>query len=94
MTPRRKTLSGILLVCALVCATGLAGAQSSGGSFSLRAHSIDGGGQRSSGGAFAVTGSIGQPDAGVHAGGTVRLTGGLWGTARGDDVLFRDGFEP
>ncbi len=90
MTPRRKTLPGLLLVCA----SGLAVAQSSGGSFRLRAHSIDGGGQGSSGGAFVVTGSIGQPDAGVHAGGTFRLTGGLWGTARGDDVLFRDGFDP
>ena len=84
----------LLLTCLLLCGSGLAGAQSSGGSFSIRAHSIDGGGTRSSGGAFAVTGGIGQPDAGVHAGGSFRLRGGLWQAARIDDVLFRTGFEP
>ena len=84
----------LLLGCLLLCGSGLAGAQSSGGSFSIRAHSIDGGGTSSSGGAFVVKGGVGQPDAGVHTGGIFRLHGGLWPAARvGDDVLFRNGFD-
>ena len=39
---------------------------------------VDGGGTRSTGGAFAVTGTIGQPDAGVLTGGTFALLGGFW----------------
>ncbi len=74
---------------------GLALAQSSGGVFRLKAHSIDGGGQRSSGGNFAVTGSVGQADAGTHAGGSFVLRGGLWpALSRNDDLLFRNGFDP
>ena len=40
---------------------------------------IDGGGvMRSSGGAFELSGTCGQPDAGVLAGGDFELTGGFW----------------
>ena len=40
---------------------------------------IDGGGGTSTGGGFAVSGTIGQPDAGpVLSGGTFQLTGGFW----------------
>ncbi|RME90512.1 MAG: hypothetical protein D6766_13160 [Verrucomicrobia bacterium] len=42
-------------------------------------HTIDGGGGTSTGGAYALSGTIGQPDAGpVMTGGNYTLTGGFW----------------
>ena len=40
---------------------------------------IDGGGGTSTGGAYAVSGTIGQPDAGTMSGGNFTLVGGFWG---------------
>ena len=40
---------------------------------------IDGGGGTSTGGVYAVSGTIGQPDAGMMGGGTYTLQGGFWG---------------
>lgn len=42
---------------------------------------IDGGGGTSSFGTLAVTGTIGQPDAGTLSGGDIVLRGGFWPTA-------------
>jgi hypothetical protein len=42
-------------------------------------HSVDGGGGTSTGGAYAVSGTIGQPDAGKLSGGNYTLEGGFWG---------------
>lgn len=39
---------------------------------------IDGGGATSTGGQYAVSGTIGQPDAGTTAGGSYVLEGGFW----------------
>ncbi len=60
----------------------------SAASLSLEAHAqlavswstIDGGGQSSAGGIYAVTGTIGQPDAGTLAGGGRVCLGGFWGS--------------
>jgi hypothetical protein len=42
--------------------------------------SIDGGGtMNSSAGEYSVSGTIGQPDAGIFSGGGYTLTGGFWG---------------
>jgi len=41
--------------------------------------SIDGGGGTSTGGVYAVSGTIGQPDAGVLSGGNYAIEGGFWG---------------
>lgn len=38
----------------------------------------DGGGGDSSGGPYALSGTIGQPDAGVLSGGDFALSGGFW----------------
>ncbi len=47
--------------------------------FKITRSTIDGGGvMRSSGGAFELSGTCGQPDAGVLAGGDFKLTGGFW----------------
>jgi len=40
---------------------------------------VDGGGGTSTGGVYAVSGTIGQPDAGELRGGTFGLVGGFWG---------------
>jgi hypothetical protein len=40
---------------------------------------IDGGGGTSTGGVFSVSGTIGQPDAGVMSGGNFTIQGGFWG---------------
>jgi hypothetical protein len=40
---------------------------------------IDGGGGTSTGGVYAVSGTIGQPDAGALTGGNYTLQGGFWG---------------
>ena len=48
-------------------------------SYSIDWSTIDGGGGGSTGGVYAVTGTIGQPDAGTMSGGTYTLNGGFWG---------------
>ncbi len=40
---------------------------------------VDGGGGTSSGGGYALSGTIGQPDAALVAGGGYTLAGGFWG---------------
>ena len=49
------------------------------GDFDLVWHTIDGGGGTSTGGdRFALSGTIGQPDAGKMSGGAYALHGGFW----------------
>jgi hypothetical protein len=48
-------------------------------SYSIPWHTIDGGGGTSTGGVYAVSGTIGQPDAGPNmSGGNFTVTGGFW----------------
>ena len=49
------------------------------GQYSIDWLTIDGGGGASTGGVYAVSGTIGQPDAGVMSGGPYSLLGGFWG---------------
>jgi hypothetical protein len=42
-------------------------------------YTIDGGGGTSTGGAYSLSGTIGQPDAGMSSGGSYAVTGGFWG---------------
>lgn len=80
MNLRVLILIGIALVLAYSAALVLAdeSAKSGAASYDLSWHTIDGGGGTSVGGAFALSGTIGQPDAGVMAGGDFQLTGGFW----------------
>ena len=48
-------------------------------SYGLDWFTIDGGGGTSTGGVYAVSGTIGQPDAGAASGGSYALAGGFWG---------------
>ncbi len=41
-------------------------------------NTVDDGGQTSNGGSLVLSGTIGQPDAGVHTGGKYSLVGGFW----------------
>ena len=50
----------------------------SGGGFDLSWSTTDGGGGSSVGGVFSLTGTAGQPDAGVMSGGEFTLRGGFW----------------
>jgi hypothetical protein len=62
---------------ALFLAAGFCGARAQ--SYSIDWYTIDGGGGTSTGGVYAVSGTIGQPDAGgPMAGGNYSLTGGFW----------------
>jgi hypothetical protein len=54
-------------------------ASASGQNYSIDWFTIDGGGGTSTGGVFSVSGTIGQPDAGVMSGGSYSLVGGFWG---------------
>jgi len=67
-----------LFLMAAVAALALS-ASSASAQFSLTWYTIDGGGGTSSGGAFALSGTIGQHDAGpALTGGTFTLQGGFW----------------
>ena len=68
-------LKRLILVPALFIAS-LSQAQN----FSIDWFTIDGGGGTSTGGVYAVSGTIGQPDAGpTMSGGNYSLVGGFWG---------------
>ena len=56
----------------------LAALGQTGGQYELTWSTIDGGGGQTSGGAYIVTGTIGQPEAGVMTGGGYELLGGYW----------------
>ena len=64
----------LALLCAWVASVGTAAAQN----FNIDWFTIDGGGGTSTGGVYAVSGTIGQPDAGVASGGGYSLAGGFW----------------
>jgi len=49
------------------------------GQYSIDWFTLDGGGGTSTGGVYAVSGTIGQPDAGKLAGGKYTVDGGFWG---------------
>src|SRR6266571_8710267 len=70
--------------CLLILALGvlLAGGATVGAqTYAIDWFTIAGGGGTSTGGVYSVSGTIGQPDAGVLTGGNYTLTGGFWGVA-------------
>jgi hypothetical protein len=85
-------------VAALVAGASVALAQSGGG-YTVRRDTIDGGGERMSGAnGLVLTGTVGQADAGVAMSGAngYALTGGFWSAGvavERPDALFADGFE-
>ncbi len=69
-------LSAVLLLLLLVAASAAA-ARMAG--YSLPWWTVDSGGGASSGGNYSLSGTIGQPDAGVLSGSKYTLYGGFWG---------------
>src|SRR5687767_12402244 len=70
MNAAKSLLTGVILGAALSL---------SAQNYSIDWYTIDGGGGTSSGGPYTLSGTIGQPDAGVHTGGNYTLVGGFWG---------------
>ena len=61
---------------------GIAAMTASGQPFQIESSTIDGGGGTLVGAAYELTGTVGQPDAGVSlAGSTFAISGGFWTTA-------------
>lgn len=77
-------LSLALLSVVLLIGTALAA-----GGYDLPWYTVDGGGGTSSGGGYALSGIIGQPDAGLIQGGDFTLGGGAWG---GGERMVAGGF--
>ncbi len=73
---RRRCLIAVSVICTCAAA---AGVWTVAIQFDVDWFTIDGGGvMRSTGGDFELSGTIGQPDAGVLEGGGFVLTGGFW----------------
>lgn len=67
------------LGCGLLVAVAASTAAAGGVGLEIPWYTIDGGGGTSSGGGFALSGTVGQADAGtVMTGGAFRLSGGFW----------------
>jgi hypothetical protein len=65
-----------------ICVMGaLAGVSAALAQYAINWSTVDGGGGTSTGGVYTVSGTIGQPDAGVMSGGNFTLTGGFWAFA-------------
>jgi hypothetical protein len=58
---------------------GFASCLAASAQYAIDWHTIDGGGGTSTGGTYAVSGTIGQPDAGRLTGGAFTIEGGFWG---------------
>jgi hypothetical protein len=60
--------------------------------FGLQWWTVDGGGNQSNGDSYALSGIIGQPDAGELSGGCYSLSGGFWaggnGSSSGGDKTY------
>jgi hypothetical protein len=72
MNPMKKILP--LLAGSLLCGLQNISAQN----YSIDWFTVDGGGGTSTGGVYSVSGTIGQPDAGIMSGGNYTLQGGFW----------------
>jgi hypothetical protein len=73
MIQEERTMKKIL---AAICVATLA--QAAYAQPTIDWYTIDGGGGTSTGGSFELSGTIGQPDAGVMSGGSFELSGGFW----------------
>jgi len=77
---KRKWFLSFLLLVIGIALLGVVSA-SALGVYGLDWWTVDGGGGTSTGGSYALSGTIGQPNAGVLAGGGYTLAGGFWGGA-------------
>ena len=72
------TFASVAMILLMFAAAALAGLEAPAG-YDLSWHTIDGGGGTSTGGTYDLSGTIGQPDAGVAmTGGSYSVVGGFW----------------
>ncbi len=74
MKPTLRLLFGGCIVATAILTARPAGAAD----YSIDWYTIDGGGGTSTGGVYSLSGTIGQPDAGVMSGGNYTVVGGFW----------------
>ena len=83
---QQKILLAVIVISILVFASVPVFAQSA--NLEILWFSIDGGGSTSSsGGGYSLSGTIGQPDAGVISGGNFTVQGGFWNTDSANNLL-------
>ena len=81
----RRLFLIVAVIVTVATTVSLALAQS--GPLEIPWYTIDGGGTTaSSGGDFALSGTVGQPDAGISSGGIYAAHGGFWGVAPMPDI--------
>ncbi len=76
---KRSRVRAYILFLIVLSAGGAAALASVGGGFDLSWRTIDAGGGTSTDGDLQLSGTIGQPDAGMMTGGAFVLAGGFWG---------------
>lgn len=79
MRKKVLVLLALLLLCALIASALVAAPVA----LSVPWWTVDGGGSTSTGGPFALSGTAGQADAGLMAGGPYSLHGGFWNPVTG-----------
>lgn len=75
LTKHRLRILLVLAMVFLLTSTTLAASEAG---YQLNWYTMDGGGGNSSGGIYALSGTIGQADAGLMSGGSYTLVGGFW----------------
>lgn len=75
---RRYFYTLLMAACLIGFVVGGVALAQSGGAFTLRSATIDGGGGTSAGVAFVLSGTAGQADAGQMSGGDFTIGGGFW----------------
>ncbi len=85
----RRLFLIVAVILTTVTTVSLALAQS--GQLEIPWHTIDGGGTTASyGGEFVLSGTMGQPEAGISSGGIYAVHGGFWGVHPASAPLPRD----
>jgi hypothetical protein len=82
LPPLLFRVAALLVVVLLMAGLVFSAARAANG-YEVTWYTFDGGGGSSTGGTYTVTGSIGQPDAGSHAGSGYGLAGGFWSWLEG-----------
>jgi hypothetical protein len=89
---KRKTTGlvlAVVLVLVIVAGGGALVSAQTGGGYNLSWNTMDGGGYMfSTGGGYSLSGTIGQPDAGLLSGGIYTLLGGFWGGGVGQYQIY------
>lgn len=80
MTAQRPNKPRTLLILSVLTLLSLfsIGVSLAADGFAIPWWTVDGGGGQSAGGSYALTGTLGQTDAGISSAGSYELSGGFW----------------